>query len=48
MLLGGQNRQTIVDEIGKLVNAPVVVEDAYLNPLYWYIPKDDPNIYDHT
>ena len=48
MLLGGQNRQTIVDEIGKLVNAPVVVEDAYLNPLYWYIPKDDQNIDDHT
>lgn len=43
MVLDGQNRQVIIDEIGQMVDAPVVVEDSRLNPLAWYMPKSEQN-----
>ena len=43
MVLDGQNRQVIIDEIGQMVDAPVVMEDTRLNPLAWYVPKSEQN-----
>ena len=43
MVLDGQNRQEIIDEIGQMVDAPVVMEDDRLNPLTWYLPKSEQN-----
>lgn len=41
IVLNGQSRQVIIDEIGQMVGAPVVVEDANLYPLNWYLPMSE-------
>ena len=39
MVLAGDDRQVIVETIGKMLGAPVIVEDRSNRPLVWWIPE---------
>lgn len=40
MVLAGQDRQKIIETIGTMLGAPIIVEDRYNHPIVWWIPSD--------
>ncbi len=38
MVLEGKSSQMIIEEVGQMVDSPVVMEDIHFNPLNWYLP----------
>jgi len=41
MVLEGKSSQMIIDEVGQMVDSPVVLEDVHFNRLNWYLPTSE-------
>lgn len=45
LVLAGKGREVIVETVGEMLGAPVLVEDRHFHPLVWWLPSEsDPDL----